>query len=167
MRQVFDYQEELWRGGKLKFGDQNSKLRDLLIKPLAKLCVEGAKRGGAKVELAGDIASIARERAEYVARLVNEKTTEMIRADKDPFTDNRAADIGVTEATWAENVAFGMAKKGKKVQWNTEAGACKECQKLNGMVKKVGEAFTKDYNGDPVYNPPLHPNCKCKLGDPK
>lgn len=79
------------------------------------------------------------------------------------FSEERAAMIARTESAFADvagNLAAWTASglvAGK--QWLVSAGACDECEPLDGVVVDLDEDFPND-GGD---GPPLHPNCECDV----
>jgi hypothetical protein len=169
VRRVFTEQRKLAAGGKEHFGDWHSHLANAMLKPLAKLFLEGAM--GAKVtrEMAKDLASLAKERAQESARSINQTTAKWLEEGRDLkqiFGVDRAVDIGITEATFAEGRSQTMAatSRGKKLKWMIDGGKpCPLCVAINGKVVKAGKPFARDRDGTPIYHPPYHPHCRCRV----
>lgn len=74
---------------------------------------------------------------------------------------NRSIAEGASEVAERENVSR---------VWVPEREACLHCLKYAGQVAKAGEDFPagltfgdKPLDEDPVPNPPLHPNCRCRI----
>jgi SPP1 gp7 family putative phage head morphogenesis protein len=79
---------------------------------------------------------------------------------------DRASRIAVTETTRAfasgERMTYLQNGIGKwRWQTNNDDIVCKYCEPLNQKIVDIGTAFGDDANGDPVYQPPGHINCRC------
>ena len=94
-------------------------------------------------------AQLLRQRAEAIAR------TEIIEAH-----------TAGTQAGWREAIDEGLLPPDFFQIWiagQTER-TCDLCAQLHDTKAKLGESFGDDYDGNPIYGPPAHPQCRCSLG---
>lgn len=77
------------------------------------------------------------------------------------WVTNRAVNLGTRRTAEA---------RGMSVIWVAERDACLHCLAYAGEVAGIGEAFPggltfgdRPLSDDPVPDPPLHPNCRCRL----
>lgn len=153
-------------GGKEKFGDWVFKIREGLTTPLAR-AYAGSLRAHGGISDKADVEFIARQRAGETARSICDTTTQWLQEGRDEssvFGESRAAQIALTETAWAINTAKMVAcrQKGRKVRWRLNGKGCKVCKRLNGRVRIPGKVFVV-HDGVAIYNPPIHPHCKCSL----
>ncbi len=81
--------------------------------------------------------------------------------------DSIRARIGL----WAESIfsigqrgwVSAQAKTKRRIQWHTAEDelVCPICGPLDGRIVDAGESFGVDGEGEPIYNEPAHPNCRC------
>lgn len=154
-----------------QFRTWDARLRAALEPAILALLVRGAKdtikREHLTVDadrLRADLASLAKERAAFTARSINDTSTNSLDADGDPLTTVRAAEIGVTEGSWATHAAEQAVLQlaGVKTwRWKSHPRCCETCRKLDGQKRRIGQRFK---SGDwDVEHAPLHPNCKCTM----
>lgn len=161
---IFRQQRAQARGGKVRFGDYNSRLAAKLLGPLSELYLRAAKKAGP--EFAPSLASAAKARAQQTAALINDVTTEWLEEGREldsVFGVDRAVAIAMTEESQARNqgVAMMTMKRGGKLQWVTKGKSCDACKGLNGKVVNAGQQFIT--KSAAYYHPPAHPNCRCAL----
>lgn len=164
VRREFRGQALLNRHGRERFMGRSKEFAENLAPLLLRATVLGARKGKGGAELRSDLEAYAEERALWLARTINETTGEYLAEGKDPFTADRAVMIGLTEAKNAESVGFSMAlrTRKKKLKWVADGKPCKSCKRLDGRVRKPGEAFDT-VDGVKILGPGLHPFCKCSL----
>lgn len=160
---VFRQQRSQARGGKVRFGDYNGKLAAKLLPGLSELYLSAAKKAGP--EFAPSLASAAKARANQVAALINDVTTEWLEEGRElesVFGADRAVSIAMTEESQARNQGLAMAtmKAGGKLQWVTRGKSCGVCKSLNGKIVRAGEQFIT--KSAAYYHPPAHPFCRCR-----
>jgi SPP1 gp7 family putative phage head morphogenesis protein len=78
----------------------------------------------------------------------------------------RANAIAVTEVTRAYSAGQRAAytRNGvKRWKWRTgrDELVCSTCGPLNEQVVEIGQPFGMDKKGNPILEPPAHPNCRC------
>jgi hypothetical protein len=168
VRSVFAKQRQQWRAlGKERFGDWSATLAEALQEAVAKLYLESARGARAKAEHADSFAMLARRRCLDSARSINATTNDMLAEGRDPWTDDRVAQIAATEGLYAKSAGIVevAAATGQRLRWVTERSnnPCKFCRSMSGRTVKAGEIFGI-HNGVAVYHPPQpHPVCRCKL----
>ena len=150
---VFREQRRQANGGKERFGDWHAKLAEALLKPLASLYLTGAKRGKATVEDVDSVASAARERAMYAARLVNDTSGQWLREGREPavvFSPERAVAIADTETVNAINYgrAIVVEARGGRLQWKVGRKPCRACVLGNTLVSPIGILVAARMNYD-------------------
>lgn len=156
----------LAEGGKEKYGDWVFKVQGGLTTPLAR-AYGGTLRSLGGVTDKVEIEVVARQRALETAKSICDTTTTWLQEGRDEssiFGEARAAQIAVTETSWAVNTAKMVAckQKGRKVRWRLNGKGCKVCKRLHGRVRIPGKVFVV-HDGKAVYGPPIHPHCKCSL----
>ena len=110
----------------------------------------------------------AKIHAQELARQLNESTGNMLAEDKplgDVFGTDRAANIGMQEDKVALERCKGLVAKhrGKRLKWVVDGKPCKMCKRLGGRIRKPGQSFGNDLQGNPILQAPSHVNCKCRL----
>ena len=171
IRSAFRTMKMQAKADKERFGDWIPRLRGAIITPLTRLYSLALARNKAAVDK-DTFTAVATERALFTARSICDTCSEWLqsgRSVKDVFSDDRVAAIALTEAAWAINTGklTAMALRNRKVRWKLGGKACKNCKQLAGKEVKPGKAFGKDYRGNEVFAPPLHPNCKCTISEVK
>lgn len=81
------------------------------------------------------------------------------RADMIARTEIMAAVSEGQREAWAQAVDMGLLSGKERRVWITVAGACPECEALEGTTAKLGGTYKNGAEG-----PPLHPNCRCTEG---
>ena len=150
----------------------NARLAEALFDPILGLLRRSAreqlKQGDeefALADLARELVQLAKLRSIATAGSVNDTTAKMREADQEPYTLARAAQIGLTEASWATHAAreaaLVLADK-KRWTWQCSGSCCVDCRSLAGKTVVIGEDFVAK-SGAKARHPPLHPNCKCGI----
>lgn len=112
----------------------------------------------------------------------NESLTKLKKRVEQVYSDARgyrAERIAQTESLRATNKSAEIVFKENgfdRTQWFVNPNACEFCITMAGKTKEIGAKFVNigevitTANGDQmkidyddVYNPPLHPNCKCSI----
>lgn len=140
----------------------DGRLAASLLEPILSLLRRGASGNSGK-ELARLLVRTAKERAAAVAGSINDTTAKIIADEGEPYTDERATMVGMTEANWAIHQAEGIVARlkglGKKT-WQAKPGACDQCRALHGKTIKLDAEFVSK-KGVRVQHSPLHPHCDC------
>jgi len=102
-------------------------------------------------------------------RSMPELLAGLARANMAVTTIERAAKWGVNRSA-ASGVAATAAAVGASRLWVPERDACLHCTAYAGQVAETGRPFAggltfakKPQSTDPVPDPPLHPNCRCRI----
>jgi hypothetical protein len=167
VRKILLAQAELAKAGKERFGDWNSRLARALRESVEALYLASARSAKAKEELLPQFLAQAKARAITAAASINETTTEWLQEGRDipeVFGPARVVRIATYEARYAMSagVAIVGRSKGKKLRWKVGRKPCKWCRAMNGIVVEPGTPFG-NHGGVPVYVPPAHPHCYCKV----
>lgn len=149
------------RGGRL--GPASAFARH--VEPQVLACwLAGLRKEKAPKELAEDAVAEARRQALDLARTVNEGSESLSynRSAVEVFGPERAALIGQDQDDRARQGARSLVAEamGEVLEWRNGKRPCPTCKKLHLKRRKPGKMFAV-VNGEPVYNPPLHPSCDC------
>lgn len=149
--------------GKVRFGNYTRTFANA-VKPhyvsfFGKLALDPLTKDAVDAAIEGQ--------ALFMADSVLDTSSNWLQEGRDPrdvFSTDRAANIAITESTWAIGSAKTVRTKarGKWLRWVTGGKPCKDCKSLNGQVRKPGEYF-RSLSGKEVLHPGLHQTCKCKL----
>lgn len=174
---VFTQQKQ---GGGEKFGRWHGKLADAMAMTLFDVYTAGMRKHGKPDSPRGAIesfasgeednswmAAMAKEQAAEAARQINEASANMLDSGRDyreVFSTDRAALIALDQEHKAlmNCQVYGAKQRKQKLRWQNDSKPCSVCKKINGKVRNPGKAFAI-VNGAPVFTPPVHPNCKCRL----
>ena len=163
---VFRQQQQ---AGAERMGNWMGRMREALHGPLLAGCKAALRRFGSTDDEWAE--TMALQQASEAAVQLNDATTDMLergRDYKEVFSADRAALIGVNQ--WDQ--VYGACQvraaqsKGLRLVWECDSKPCKVCVKLNGKVRKPGKAFAI-IGGVPIYAPPTHVSCKCRIREVK
>lgn len=177
VHQIFTQQKQ---GGGERFGKWNSKLAEAMTGPLFDAYTAGMSKYGKPERGRGAIESfasgeenvswmvaMAKEQALEAARQINEASANMLDSGRDyreVFSTDRAALIALDQEHKAQMncQVYGAKQRKQKLRWVCDSKPCSVCKKINGKVRSPGKMFAI-VAGVPVFAPPTHPNCKCRL----
>ena len=177
VHRIFTQQKQ--SGGE-KMGRWHGKLAEAMTMPLYDIYAAAMRKHGKPSQPRGAIESfaagepdeqwmvaMAQAQAQEAAIQINDATTNMLEAGRDyseVFSTDRAALIAVDQEHKAQMNAqvYGAKQRKQKLKWVCDSKPCSICRKINGKVRNPGKMFAI-VNGEPVFAPPTHPNCKCVL----
>lgn len=166
VKRIFRQQRAQWRSlGKARFGDWNSRLAAGLREAMDALYLSAARSAKAKSEHADQFVALSRARAWEVANSVNATTNDMLARGDNPWTDERIAQIALTEASHAKwgGITEIAGASGKNLRWKRgRREPCDFCKTLVGRKTIAGVPFAV-HNGVAIYHPPAHPHCFCSV----
>jgi hypothetical protein len=109
---------------------------------------------------------VAKKKARYEAKLLKARATTIAR------TEIIQAQVAGQRALWDEAARNGLFDKTKAhCIWQTsfDERTCALCSAMDGQTIPYGELFDspdlgqKNVFGEPLVEPPMHPNCRCSV----
>jgi hypothetical protein len=155
---------QLWADGTPLTANMRGLLRDYIDEAYT----EGYAQAG------GDIDAMTANDERIIEDLTDEQdlyVAQFVKDSKAAKTDEEKTKILQRITLWGEGIlAAGQrgwieyqATQEAYIQWHTANDdlTCPICAPLNNIVVKAGESFGDNGQGQPVYNEPAHPYCRC------